>query len=509
MNQNRISDFYQYLEEWSQDLELLRQNRLLDESAFIRFARDRGLAVSGVVIGDSGDLHKRGWLTSDGTDHNGGPLFHPFQMYPLYQTLQACKLNIAASASLQRDSMLGFVEKVLASMPSVSQLGNVARERNQVVDLAILLEPVYWPHITGHRLRPIDLSENDYKELLDQYRQKTVNLVGTLDPNLWRNMHERLRIHAAWMDENDTLYLLLRLATWHQREQLKGCISGALWMRHIAEVIRRAFEEVYAERWPEEDRAFVLWSPGDRTRVLGSERPLDAALQSKPYLAWEYGLFTGSVVRWYVEGETEYYAILHIRPEPSKVGIELVNLRGNIASGRDNAALKLQDWLTEDKALRRFSMISFDCDVLANVKAIRRQVELQNVVGLIAAHNPDFEFANFAIQELAEVAARIDEAHGVSGDAVRNADWTGVGKKRVFEERYKAVSVRLPQGLKGEEWGRALAAYAVQHPNRSDNGSKRPFWHEINAALRIRIVQYDVQKERFGFDRDTFEQIDL
>ena len=104
--------------------------------------------------------------------------------------------------------------------------------------------------------------------------------------------------------------------------------------------------------------------------VFGSERPLDDALQSKPYLAWEYGLFTGSVVRWYVEGETEYYAILSILPEPSKVGLELVNLRGNIASGRDNAALKLQDWLIEDKALRRFSMISFDFDVAANVESL-------------------------------------------------------------------------------------------------------------------------------------------
>lgn len=128
----------------------------------------------------------------------------------------------------------------------------------------------------------------------------------------------------------------------------------------------------------------------------------------------------------------------------------------------------------EDKALRRFSMISFDLDAPASVKAVRRQVEQENVVGFIAAHKPDFELANFAIQELAEVAARIDETCGVSGSAVRNADWAGVGSGRAFEEKYKAISARQPRGLKGEEWGRALAAYGVEHPKRSDDGTERP-----------------------------------
>jgi len=323
---------------------------------------------------------------------------------------------------------------------------------------------------------------------------------------LWRKRHEWLRIDAAQLDDNNKLSLLLRLATWHQRERLKGRIAGALWLRHIAEVIRRAFEAVYTERWLEEDQAFGIWAPSVRMRVLGSERPLDDTLQSMPYLVREYKLFTGSIVRWYVEGETEYYAILHILPELSKIGIELVNLRGNISS-RDNVALKLQDWLTEDKTLRRFTMISFDLDVRENRKVIQRQVEQQNIVGFIAAHKPDFEFANFTIQELAEVAARMDEAEDVSGSAVRNADWTGIRNWRAFEARYKEISARQPRGLKGAEWGRALAAYAAEYPNRADNGTERPFWHAIDVALRSRIADYDAQKKHFRFDPDTFEII--
>jgi hypothetical protein len=330
-----------------------------------------------------------------------------------------------------------------------------------------------------------------------------------LDPNRWRKIHESLRFDAARIDDNGKLYLLLRLANWTQRERLKGRIALALWMRHIAEVIRRAFEDIHAAQWPEEDQAFGWWPPRARTRLFGSERPLDDARQSGPYLAWEYGLFTGSSVRWYVEGQTEYYAILHVLPEPSKIGIELINLRGVIGADRDNIALKLGDWLKEDRTFRRFSMISFDSDVEANVKAIRRQVARKNVVGYIAAHRPDFEFANFTIQELVEVAGRLDEADGSSGDVVRNGDWTGIVNGRAFEQRYKEISARRPSALKGKAWGEALAAYVDEHPNRPDDGSKRPFVREMRAALKGRIARYDLQKERFGFDPDTFELVDL
>jgi hypothetical protein len=317
-----------------------------------------------------------------------------------------------------------------------------------------------------------------------------------------------LRIHAALVDDNGALYLLLRLSKWERREKLKGRTAGALWIRHIAETVRRAFEETRKEQWPEEDQAFGIWSSGGRTVAYGSERPLDDALESRPRLAFYFGLFTGSVVRWYVEGDTEYYAILSVLTEPPKAGIELVNLRGNIASARDNIALKLSDGLAKDRSLCRFSMISFDMDVSANVKAIRKHVKQGDIVGYIAAHRPDFEFANFALDELIEIAARIDTAHGISGDVVHRGNWTGVTCARGFEKRYLELSARRPTSLKGAEWGRAIVTYAIEHPRRSDDQSERPFWREIRAALQGRIAHYDYQKEHFQFAPDTFAVVD-
>lgn len=509
---NTQSDFHElrrHLDDWSDDLELLRQNRLLEESAFIRFANDCGIPASGVVTGDPSEFDKRGWLPHDGVQQDGRPLFHPFRIYPLHRILEACRLNISASSSLDREALPGFVARVAEQlMPSVEHIGAKAQEWNRIAELAILLDPLYWPAITGKQTRSVLVSDTDYDARLERYREKALELVRNLDREEWRKLHEELRVRAAMTDDNEALYLLLRLSKWERREKLKGHIAAGLWIRHIAETLRRAFEETTEERWPEEDEAFGMWFPRGRTVAYGSQRPLDDALAGSR-LAFYFGLFTGSVVRWYVEGDTEYHAVLAVMPEPAKAGVELVNLRGNIKSERDNIAFKLSDGLAEDRALRRFSMISFDVDVSANVKAIRKHVKQGNIIGYIAAHSPDFEFANFTLPELIEIAAGVDVAHGFSGDAIRRGDWTGVTCARSFEKQYIELSERHPAGLKGDFWGRALAEYALEHPLRSDDSTERPFWGEIRAALQGRIANYDYQKDHYRFDPQTFLAVEL
>jgi hypothetical protein len=86
-------------------------------------------------------------------------------------------------------------------------------------------------------------------------------------------------------------------------------------------------------------------------------------MAAKPYLAKDFGLFTGTAVRWYVEGQTEYFAISEMLPDAADLGIEVLNLNGVIASGRDKSALKRERLLKDDCASKRFSIMSFDGDV--------------------------------------------------------------------------------------------------------------------------------------------------
>src|SRR5260370_18489830 len=109
-----------FLRNWSHDLESLRQNWLLNESGFLTFARDRGLIISGLVKGEPSEFHTRGWLSGDGRQGRN-PLFHPFRLHVLHEALSA-------------DRHLVQVRP---------------RVWNEIADLAILLEPIYWPEITG------------------------------------------------------------------------------------------------------------------------------------------------------------------------------------------------------------------------------------------------------------------------------------------------------------------------------------------------------------------------
>jgi hypothetical protein len=154
--------------------------------------------------------------------------------------------------------------------------------------------------------------------------------------------------------------------------------------------------------------------------------------------------------------------------------------------------------------VRRFSFISFDRDVRSNEKIIRRQVERGSLVGLVNALKPDFEFANFTLEKLVEIAAQFDEERGFSGEALRKNDWTGIVSGGQFEETYAKIWARDVSTLKGEEWGRALARYALEHPKRRDNGVERPFVGEIRAALHAWNTNYDYHEKNLEISPDTF-----
>jgi hypothetical protein len=459
-------------------IERLQQNLLLSESDLIIHGGRRAIAIS---EGEPTAFVQRGWLESDAVDYDGAPLFHPFRLYVLHRILNS---PIAAKSQ----SRVAFNEEVIRTK---------SPRWNAIVDLARSLEPIYWPRIIASL--SFNGDEGTHRAELGAYESEALEFVKQLDAREWVNIHRSIRLEAAWHDDNPELYILLRLSTWESRSKLTGRIAGSLWFRHMAEVIRRAFEEAWSIQWPEEDQAIGTWLPGGRKHAFGSERPLDDEFRSKPRVAYRFGLFTGSAVRWYVEGDTEYHAINELLPESYKVGIELVNLKGTIAAGKNNAALKLSEMVAQDKLLRRFSIVSFDLDVKENEKALRQLASDDQIVGSVGANRPDFEFANFTLGELVQIAEGIAESHGLQARGLRAADWSHTKSGGEFEKQYAKVA---GGSLKGEEWGRALAAYARQHLRRAD-GAERPFWNDISAAVYCWNSDYDYETSHFRVDPKT------
>jgi hypothetical protein len=399
-------------------IEQLQQNLLLSEPELVYHGGRKAIAIP---EGQPIAFVRQRWLESDGVDDDGKPLFHPFRLYVLHRILNS---RIVSGADFGE----AFNEEIIRTK---------SPRWNAIVDLAVSLEPIYWPEIIGSF--SFNGDEGKYRTELNAYKSAALEFVRRLDQEEWSNIHRSIRLEVAGQDNNPELYILLRLSTWDSRSKLTGRIAGSLWFRHMAEVVRRGFEEARSVQWPEEDQAIGKWLQGGRERAFGSERPLDDEFRSKPHIAYRFGLFTGSTVRWYVEGDTEYHAIDELLPDSHKVGIELVNLKGTIATGKNNTALKLSEMLAQDRLLRRFSIISIDFDVKENVKALSQLACGDQIVGSVGVNRPDFEFANFTLSELLEIAERFAESHGLHATGLTTVEWSHITSGRQFEEQYAKV----------------------------------------------------------------------
>lgn len=209
-----------------------------------------------------------------------------------------------------------------------------------------------------------------------------------------------------------------------------------------------------------------------------------------------------------VEGETEYFAIKEAFGEPARSGIELQNLAGGIVHPKDNFELKLRGMLEKDKELRRLSLLSIDRVPETAVTFVKGLVKDRLVVGRVFVADPDFEYANFTIEELKEVAARLvaePTCEGRTGDAdaVRNGDFGECTNGEAFCER--ASKLALVPGIKGERWGRALAQFAMESPEHPETGRPRPFVAACHTAIRCRRADYLIEAECWAIDPETLE----
>lgn len=490
----------------------LLQNPLLSEAKLIDFAKSLGFSVSGVIKGDPSDYMNLGWLNYDDLNTVSKEMFHPFRFYPLHVGGELCKLKISPTSSLKRDSFSDFLIKASEFLQPLDFIKKAFETANEVSTLAILLEPIYWSKII--KTEPFStFSCEEYKDKLSNYEKKIKYLVKNLDPSEWHQHHINLIEQADKMDKNKELYMLLRLSSWKKTKKITGQIGGSLWIRLIAEVLRRAFRDVHDVKWLEEDLnndQRVSWI---RKEMFGTEFPTDNTLMAKQHLLFEFGLHTQSILRWYLEGTTEYYAALYGLQSKNLTysGIELINLNGAIAENKSNSPFRLANHLTQDKIHRRFSVISFDGDVPANVKFLREKIEAGNIIGYINLNTPDFEFANFTLNELIEVAANLDDEKGGDGQAIRNGSWDNVKTGKEFEDRYKTLTtIRThpkgePPSLKGEPWGQALAQYALDNIPTHDSKKTRPFFETLFHVLRASKVKYEFQRDNFRINPETFQ----
>lgn len=429
--------------------DLVRTVEDIDESKFLEAAGDglvrvgsdgynRPLYADARAAGCGGGENRVGGAAGLRIPEGVTPLFHPFRYYVLHWIEGMLSFNVTSLSTLttrETVSLTGLHERIAGwkderfGSPSFQA---ELREFNDRVTLAALAEPAYWSRIFGYLTRQTDyepeklgFSEKEYNALGSDERkrlaadlfdsradeQREAARVVFEGAELNRVEYERRRLCEAAdvLEGNRDLQTALRITRGVGGLFLEGALGGAMLMRTMAEILRRASEDIFGTDLPEEDELGLnLLSPEARKEYkrdnFGSHRLLDDEEAGRDFVRMQDEPVE-TRVRWYVEGDTEEGALIEaLGPEGERV-IEVVNLRAQLGPrGRDASSFHRR--LKRDLDDGIFSFVSIDADDRNVERILEQAVKDRLLFGRIFFAKPDFEIENFEPEELGEVLWR-------------------------------------------------------------------------------------------------------
>ncbi len=319
-----------------------------------------------------------------------------------------------------------------------------------------------------------------------------------------------LAFAANERDGNRRIHTLLRLMKPFERERIEGRLGAAMKFLDMAESIRRAAERTLGGQLPEEDELGPgTWMEGARAAIYGTERVYDAPPGKLRDFLGTLGLDVGVKVRCYVEGETELGALRHAVGSSGLCAF--INLQGKVLE-KHGKGLAFADSLASDKANHMFSIVVVDADKPDIVRMLRTTAAAEVFHGAFVLFDPDLELANFTTAELLEVALNMSaQIRGKASDkAPAYADVLPFVRearsgKEFFRKLHQATG--LTEVDKGEDWGAALMAYAIEHRTypvgHLNAGRVRELVEIAQTLVRAQGAQFGVSLARETIDPTT------
>lgn len=485
-------------------------------------------------------------------DDDVKPLFHPYRYFVLVHLDRMLQLGFSPLQLLQtKKSIRWSVRWLLDQFQRGSSGASVVQaiERwNNVTALAVALEPCFYQRLSGGSVtippeliefagqeRDIEkLTDAAYARLLDQLDQHWLNvapILRTIGPAGLEEVRQELCIECERVDPNKDLHVLLRLERGDERFKLKGHIGGAVYLNTMAEMLRRAAERAFDEQLPEEDeRGFGMIFEQTKIQLYGSARVADRHPDVAAAFIRHFGLDYRPSLRWYLEGPTEYHAVNEIITAfGTTSSIGLVDLSGNFLERRD---LLFRRNLEADKEQHVFSYVSLDGGTHKNekdnVRLVKKAAKDGAMLGRFFISEPDFEFANFELDELEEVLWSLADQYRASsvieatGSDVSNIGVVGLPADAPLEEQRQALHVAIKGAQnaetlikaakgslvvlnhlsKGKDWGQALMRYAWAH-RMWRGGQTRLVVLAVESAMRMRTSNYNFVRDRYLVDPET------
>lgn len=361
---------------------------------------------------------------------------------------------------------------------------------NQVAEAAFLCKAVLWMPPKGH---PASATVSPW---LPRYTEMIRDHLKRAGLSMVRQYREDLAWAAHISDPNKTVQTLLRLMRPTERERVKGHLGAATRFLDMAESIRRASERLLGVVLPEEDELGPgQWMEGARKSLYGSERVFDAPRKDLRDFLGIVGLDFGVKVHCYVEGETELGAM---RQAVGADGLcSFVNLKGSVVQ-KGGKGVAFADSLAEDARDRVISFVMIDSDQEEVVRTLKRAASDRRMHGPFFLNQPDFELANFTIEELLRVALATSLAvrfEDAEIDGQIPSVLPQIASAKSGKEFFSLLRQAGVDGVsKGEKWGEALMNYAIKHPVFPEKdpraGKERGVIDAARTLIRAQSVGY-------------------
>lgn len=287
---------------------------------------------------------------SKGESDTVSPHFHPFRYLVLYHLERALKSKLAPSVVLSGKQQVRwgyeFELKMVRNWSTSPQFKEAITRWDSVASLVIALEPWYSAHFSGRLSVPSYLLTEDdvgtdrvvhadhafarlQQEIERHWEERLVPILRSIGRDRLERIHSDLCVDADLLDRNGDVHTLLMLQPAPKRLETDGQLGGALYLKTMAEILRRGTEAALGVRLREEAECGVRLVPADLKRQrYGADRILDNDLGVQGRYIREFGLNSGIYLRWYVEGTTEWGAVNSILGHQ---GVDVVNLRGKVA----------------------------------------------------------------------------------------------------------------------------------------------------------------------------------
>jgi len=352
-----------------------------------------------------------------------------------------------------------------------------------LVDLAIVLEPIYTRRISGSfhlhnywtfRGLGLEGALKGFKTETNKIFKGVKALTDGLEKEDWVNIHDFACFISDRLYENKELKTLITLMKPNEIRDVNGKLGAAIIAREVAQCIRYLAQDKGVDLQEEIFREHGNFTDAYFTRFRGSRKILEGNRSAKLKFVRGFGLDFSLRARIYVEGETEFGCFTELLKKFEFV--EIIDLKGAFAE-KGGKGLAFRESLRNDRHSSLYSLIVLDGDVGDNVRIVRDAAKKTEFMGQYFIGDPDFELGNFSIDELCKIVSNNFKIR------IDSSKFSGIKSGNDCFKKLHTVYPKTRTLKKGKDWGKMLAKYAYLNPKTKPLGlaDDRP----INQVIRF------------------------